>query len=139
MFRSFLFDLDTASQAGRASTGNASRGMLSTPSVGISNLVLSPGNTELEEMIRSLKEGIIVYGVLGGGQSNLLAGDVALNVMLGFLVREGEITGRLVDTMISGNVYQAFGAIGTIGNEVRPVGTHFVPDILFSELSVSSR
>ncbi|MHB9029848.1 MAG: TldD/PmbA family protein [Candidatus Latescibacterota bacterium] len=139
IFRSFLFDLDTASQAGRASTGNAARGMLSAPSVGMSNLVLSPGDTDFEHMIRDLREGIIVYGVLGGGQSNLLAGDFALNVMLGFLIREGEIAGRLVDTMVSGNVYQAFGAIGALGKEVRPVGTHFVPDVLFSELSVSSR
>lgn len=139
VFRSFLFDLDTAAQAGRASTGSAGRGMLSAPTVAASNLVMRPGEADPAEMVRSLREGIIVYGVLGGGQSNLLAGDFALNVMLGFLVRDGEIVGRLVDTMLSGNVYQAFGSIAAMGREVRPVGTHFVPDVLFSELSISSR
>lgn len=44
VFRSFLFNLDTAAQAGRKSTASAQRGLLSTPTVGTSNLVMSPGN-----------------------------------------------------------------------------------------------
>lgn len=137
-FRSFLFDRDTAAQAGRVSTASAGRGMLSAPLPGISNLVMAPGTMETDAMIRDLREGIIIHGVLGGGQSNLLAGDFALNVMLGFLVRDGEITGRLVDTMVSGNIYDAFGA-AAMGRDIRPAGTYFVPDILFPELQVSGR
>ncbi len=139
VFRSFLFDLDTGAQAGCPSTGNAGRGMLSAPSVAASNLVMTPGEADPGEMVRSLREGIVIHGVLGGGQSNLLAGDFALNVMLGFLIRDGEIAGRLVDTMIAGNVYDAFTSIAAMGREVKPVGSHFLPDVLFSELSVSSR
>jgi PmbA protein len=139
VFRSFLFNLDTAAQAGRVSTANAQRGLLSAPAVGTSNLVMSPGKSSLDEMIKSIDEGVIVHGVLGGGQSNLLAGDFALNIMLGFLVRKGEISGRLVDTMVSGNVYQAFGSIAASGSEIKPVGSVFVPDVMFSALPVSSQ
>lgn len=139
VFRSFLFDMDTAAQAGRPGTASASRGMLSAPTVGISNLVMAPGDSDLETMIRETREGVIVHGVLGGGQSNLLAGDFALNVMLGFLIREGEVRGRLVDTMISGNVYDAFQSIAASGREARPAGNIFVPDVTFSELFISSR
>lgn len=139
VFRSFLFDLDTASQAGRATTGSALRGALTPPSVGMSNLVVSTGDSDLERMIGQLEEGVIVHGVLGGGQSNLLAGDFALNIMLGFHIRGGEISGRLTDTMVSGNVYDAFGSIAAMGSVARPVGSIFTPDILFSELSVSGR
>ncbi|MFC1508957.1 TldD/PmbA family protein [Candidatus Omnitrophota bacterium] len=138
-FQSFLFDLDTAAKTGNVSTASAERGGLSTLSIGTSNLVMSGGTSNLNDMVSELQEGIIIHGGLGGGQSNLLAGDFALNIMLGFLVRGGEIAGRLVDTMVSGNVYSAFGAIGQMSEEVRQVGSLFVPDVLFSELSVSSR
>jgi PmbA protein len=139
VFRSFLFDMDTAAQAGRATTASAVRGPLSPPTVGTSNLVVSTGDSDLGRMIAQIKEGVIVYGVLGGGQSNLLAGDFALNVMLGFHIRGGEIGGRLTDTMVSGNVYGALGSAAARGKVARPVGPVFTPDILFSELSVSGR
>lgn len=139
VFRSFLFDLDTASEAGRATTANALRGALTPPSVGISNLFVLAGDSDLERMIGQLDEGVIVYGVLGSGQSNLLAGDFALNIMLGFHIRRGEVCGRLTDTMVSGNVYDAFRSIAAMGSVARPVGSIFTPEILFSELSVSSR
>jgi PmbA protein len=139
IFKSFLFNLDSASQAGRESTASAQRGLLTAPVIGTSNLVMNPGKTNLEEMIKNIGEGVIVYGALGGGQSNLLAGDFALNIMLGFQIKEGEIAGRLVDTMVSGNVYKAFNSISETGVEVKPVGSIFVPDILFSSLSISSR
>ena len=139
VFQTFLFDLDTAAKTGHSSTASASRGMLSTPGISTSNLVMSPGTSSFDEMISGIDKGVIVYGVLGGGQSNLLAGDFALNIMLGFLIQNGEITGRLIDTMVSGKVYRAFGDISVMGAEVKPVGTVFVPDVMFSELSVSSR
>ncbi len=139
VFRTFLFDLDTAAKTGHVSTGSASRGALSLPDIDTSNLIMHPGTTSFEDMIAGLEEGIIVYGVLGGGQSNLLAGDFALNVMLGFYIKNGEWAGRLIDTMVSGNVYEAFGAIGSIGSEVKQTGSVFVPDVCFSSLSVSGR
>ncbi|MBN1293259.1 MAG: TldD/PmbA family protein [Candidatus Latescibacteria bacterium] len=138
-FKSFLFDLDTAQKTGNVTTASAERGSLSTPSIGISNLVMSPGNSSLDEMIADIAEGVIVYGVLGGGQSNLLAGDFALNIMLGFLVSGGEIKGRLIDTMVSGNVYSAFKSVVSMGSQLHEVGSLFIPDVLFPELSISGR
>jgi len=139
VFHTFLFDLDTAAKTEHSSTASACRGALSTPGIGTSNLVMSHGISNLDEMISDIDEGIIIYGALGGGQSNLLAGDFALNIMLGFLIRNGEIAGRLADTMVSGNVYSAFSNISAMSTEIKPVGSVFVPDVLFSKLSISSR
>lgn len=139
VFQTFLFDLETAGDAGRISTGSASRGHLSSPSIDTSNIVMSTGESSLEEMIAGMSKGIIIYGVLGGGQLNLIAGDFAFNCMFGFLIENGEYAGRLIDTMVSGNVYQAFGAIRAMGRESRQVGSHIVPDIMFDNISVSSR
>jgi PmbA protein len=139
VFQTFLFDFDTAAKTSSKSTASATRSMLSTPVIAPSNLIMSQGESSLQEMVKGIEEGIIVYGVLGGGQSNLLAGDFALNIMLGFLIRNGELAGRLVDTMVSGNVYEAFGNIAAMNARVEQVGSLFVPDVMFSELSVSSR
>jgi len=139
VFQTFLFDLDTAAKTGRSSTASASRGMLSTPKIEASNLIMSRGTSNLDQMISEIDKGVIIYDVLGGGQSNLLSGDFAFNIMFGFMIRKGEIAGRLVDTMVSGNVYSAFGDILSMGEEIKPVGSIFVPDIMFANLPVSSR
>ena len=39
--------------------------------------------------------------------------------------------------MVSGNVYTAFGAVSSMSRETQQVGSLFVPDVMFSELSVS--
>ncbi len=139
VFQDFLFDLDTAAKTGNAATGSAHRGMLTQPQIGTSNLMLSGGSSDIGTMIAAMNEGVVVYDVLGGGQSNLIAGDFAFNVMLGFLVKNGEIIGRLSDTMLSGNVYSAFGNIAAMGTEIKPIGTVFTPDVMFTELSISGR
>ncbi|MFC1541129.1 TldD/PmbA family protein [Candidatus Latescibacterota bacterium] len=137
VYQDFLFDLDTAAKTGHSPTSSATRGMLSLPSIGTTNMILSGGTSSLDEMISLTDTGIFVYGVLGGGQSNLLAGDFSLNIMLGFLIKNGEIAGRLPDTMLSGNIYSAFGNISHMGSDVKPVGTIFTPDVMFAELPIS--
>ncbi len=138
VFSGLLHDLHTGSAAGGETTGNAGRGALTPPSVSSSNLVMSTGESSLEDMISGCREGILLYGVVGGGQSNLIAGDFSVSVMMGFLVHGGEIAGRLVDTMISGNVYEAFGDMVASGSVTKPVGQLFVPDTMFAGLTVSS-
>jgi predicted Zn-dependent protease len=57
--------------------------------------------------------------------------------MLGFYIRNGEWAGRVTDTMISGNVYDAFCQVRSMGAEVREVGSDYVPDVCFANLAVS--
>ena len=48
----FLYDSRTARRAGRSTTGNASRGSYRTPpSVGTSNLIVEPGDLDLEGLV----------------------------------------------------------------------------------------
>ncbi|MCD6081388.1 TldD/PmbA family protein, partial [candidate division WOR-3 bacterium] len=79
-----------------------------TPTPGFNNMVIEAGNTSIDDMIKDTKRGILIYGVIGGGQSNVLAGDFSVNVGLGFLIDNGEIVGRVKDTMVAGNFYELF-------------------------------
>ncbi|MCX8126118.1 MAG: TldD/PmbA family protein, partial [Dehalococcoidia bacterium] len=116
--RGFLFDLQTARQAGARSTGSGRRGG-GLPSPGSSSVIIGEGRVPFGEIMKQIKEGLLVEFTMGAEQGNLLSGDFAGNVLLGFAIRNGEVVGRVKDTVVSGNVYKIFGDIGAISSEAR--------------------
>ena len=136
----FLYDLQTAAMADTRSTGNGSRGHGGLPSPSPSALVIAPGSTTFEEMVKDIKEGLVIEQLMGAEQGNILGGDFSGNVLLGYKVENGEIVGRVKDTMVSGNVYQLFKQIGAIGSEAKWVGGFLqTPHLYFPSLSVASK
>lgn len=111
-----LLDLQTAGQLGKTSTGAAGRGLATTPSPGTSVIDIAHGDTHFEDMIAGVKEGLIVEEILGAGQGNELGGDFRANVSLGYKIENGEIIGRVKNTMISGNVYKVLSQVEQVGD-----------------------
>ena len=111
-----LLDLQTAGQLGKLSTGAAGRGLATTPSPTSSVIDVAAGDTHFEDMIAGIKEGLIVEELLGAGQGNELGGDFRANVSLGYRITNGEIVGRVKDTMVSGNVYSVLSQVEYIGD-----------------------
>lgn len=137
--KEFLFDLQTAKQAGTKSTGSGRRGG-GLPGPGSSSLVIREGAERYEDILKQIDEGLVVEFTMGAEQGNLLSGDFAGNVLLGFAVRNGEVVGRVKDTVVSGNVYQILGNIGALSRESRWVsGFLKTPYILCPGLSVASK
>jgi PmbA protein len=99
------------------STGHGYRDFDSLPAPQCSNLIVSPGDMDFYDMINDMKEGIIIDLVLGGGQSNVLSGEFAFNVGLGFKVENGQVVGRLKDTMVACNIFDIFNKIIAIGTK----------------------
>jgi PmbA protein len=136
----FLYDLQTAALAGTHSTGNGRRAGGGFPGPAISSLVLEKGDVSFQAMVKDMKEGLIVEGVIGAEQGNLLGGDFGGNVLLGYKVESGEIVGRVKDTMIAGNVYQVLKELLGIGQEARWVGgTLQTPPLYCSAVSVTTK
>lgn len=102
VLRRFLYDLDTAGLAGTEATGNIQCQPYSP--------VVLAGDRSSDDLLASIEDGLYLVELLGFGQSNIINGDFSANVALGFRIRNGEITGRVKDTMISGNLYKIFGA-----------------------------
>jgi len=64
--RTYLHDAYTARRGGERTTGNAARaGYRSAPSVSPSNLVISPGDAGLDDLLRDAEGGIYVTDVAG--------------------------------------------------------------------------
>lgn len=135
----FLYDLQTAGMAGVQSTGSGDRVGSSLPSPSISNLVVEAGAASLADMVRTTKEGLLVEQLMGASQTNVLGGDFSGNVLLGYKIENGEIVGRVKDTVVSGNVYQALNRIEAVGSEARWVGSVFTPPIMCAGLAVGSK
>jgi PmbA protein len=137
----FFYDLQTAASAGVESTGSGRRGS-GTAQVrpGTSSLVIREGDIPFRSMVEDMKEGLIVEQLIGADQGNLLGGDFGGNVLLGYKVENGEIAGRVKDTMISGNIYQALKQHLGIGCEARWVnGVLRTPYLYCPRLSVSAK
>ena len=135
----FLYDLQTAALAGTQSTGNGGRAG-GFPGPAISSLILERGDVSFQAMVEDMREGLIVEQVMGAEQGNILGGDFGGNVLLGYRVENGEVVGRVKDTMIAGNVYQVLKELPGIGQEARWVGGILqTPPLYCSGVSVTTK
>lgn len=139
--RTFIYDLQTAGLAGAQPTGNGERSPNSLPAPGYHNVVVDPGDAgSLDDLIGSIDEGILVEYTMGASMGNLFSGDFSGNVDLGYKIENGKLAGRVKDTMVAGNTYEALKNIAAIGSEPEWVGGSFyAPPILVADLSVSTR
>ncbi|MFN4245440.1 MAG: TldD/PmbA family protein [Brevinematia bacterium] len=138
VLKSFITDLRTSYLQNQVSTGNGFRSYSSLPKPDFSNIVVHSGDMSLREMISSIDRGLIVYNLLGGGQSNINAGEFSVNVEKGFLIEKGKIVGRVKDVMVFGNVFDLFKNIVYISKEVKTEFNAVLPYIMFDSVNVNS-
>ncbi|MGB3295781.1 MAG: TldD/PmbA family protein [Phormidesmis sp.] len=118
------------------STGNGIRPDLgSYPTPGLINLLVSPGELSWRSLIAQQSDAIIVDQVMGEGGD--LTGDLSVNLELGYRVRDGEIVGRVKDTMVSGNAYTALDNLIALSSEAEWSGSTYTPAVAVGGLSVT--
>ena len=139
ILKQFIFDLQSSGQLNQQSTGNASRTYSSIPTPRFRNISVQKGNEDYHSLISASKEAILVDQFIGAGQSNVLAGEFSMNLALAFKIENGQITGRLKNLMMSGNVLNALNKVLAIGNQLYQKESGFYPYILLDEVSISSK
>jgi len=136
----FIYDLQTAGEAGAKSTGSASRSVGSLPSPSTSALIVDEGKASFEEMVSDIQEGLVVEQLMGATQGNILGGDFSGNCLLGYKVENGQIVGRVKNTMVSGNVYELLKEGVVIGSDSRWLGGSLrTPSIYCPSVSVAAK
>ncbi len=134
----FYADRTIGRQLGSGSTGNGFRsGLGSYPTPDLVNLTIAPGKLSFPELVKHLDSGIIIDQILGSGAG--MSGDFSINVELGYRVRNGEIVGRVKDTMVSGNVYTALKQVVALGADIDWNGPCHTPSVIVEGLSVTGR
>jgi PmbA protein len=138
VLKNFIYDLDTAGRVQTHPTGHGANRQLT-------NLVISPGNTPYEEMVRGIENGLLVHDFLGLGQGNPINGDFSVNVFLGYKIEHGKVTGRVKDIMLAGNAFNAIKDVSAISQEREWVSGPFAwfnglfPYVQINKLSVTAK
>jgi PmbA protein len=133
----FYSDRAVGRLLGTGSTGNGFRPSLGQyPTPGLVNLIVVPGKGELEDLIAQLDQGLVIDQLLGGDAD--LSGEFSANIELGYRVDRGEITGRVKDTMVTGNIYTALNHLITLGGDGQVNDSYETPSVVVDGLSVIS-
>jgi len=141
VLQGFYGDIRTCQDLGIPPTGNGFRGDLGNyPSPGLFNLGITSSQTiqgDIVELAATLKNGLIVDQVLG--EDSDLSGDFSINVDLGYRVKNGEIVGRVKDTMLSGNIYKALNQVTAVASDRAWHGSLYVPAMIVEGLSITGQ
>ena len=99
-------------------------------------MLIAPGTASFDQLLKKLDNGLVVDQILGGGAD--ISGDFSINVDLGYRVQNGEITGRVKDTMVSGNIYELLSQIIALGSDRRWQGSCATPSIILDGVSITA-
>jgi PmbA protein len=138
VLQGFYCDRKVGRQLGCGTTGNGFRpGLGSYPLPGLLNLLIEPGQQSLPALMATLDHAIVVDQVLGSDAG--ISGELSINVELGYYLKQGEILGRVKDTMVAGNVYTALKHLIALSKERLWNGSCYTPAIAVDSLSVTGR
>jgi PmbA protein len=137
----FLYDSRTARRAGRSTTGNAGRGSYRTPpSVGTSNLVVEPGDRDLDGLVAEAGEGLYVTDVAGLHSGvNPVSGTFSVGAS-GRLIEGGRLGTPVREITIASDLVSMLKSVLLTGSEARWVpfgGSVKAPPLLVAEMAVS--
>ena len=147
VFRSCYNNLDYASKLGMEPTGTGFRqsmwggqAVAQSPTPFLNHPRVATGEKSFEELLAEMDRGVIVLGVLGAHSGNILNGDFSVGLNPGLYVENGQITGRITDGMIAGNVYDLLKNVAEIEDRIHePHGRAHFPCILFDDVSVTCK
>lgn len=135
ILRTYLHNSYTARKDGRHSTGHASGGTRTVPGIGPTNLLIEPGETGKDDLIGGVKRGILVTRFSGFPEP--VSGDISGAVKGGFLIEDGKLTQPLVETMISGNLFELLARVSGLSSETERIETLVSPHIRIEDVSIT--
>lgn len=134
VLQSWTLDLATARQLGLQSTGNASRGTGAPPSPSTGNVVLTPGDSSRDDLIRDMGTGLLVTSMIGS-TINATTGDYSRGAS-GFWVENGAISHPVNECTIAGNLRDMLARI-VPANDGRAHLSRVIPSILIEGMTLA--
>jgi PmbA protein len=99
------------------------------------NVVFKLGDRNMEEMVKSMKKGILVTG-FNGGNCNGSTGDFSYGIE-GYLVENGSIVHPVNEMNISGNMTQIWMNLAEAGNDIIEGSSFRVPSLIIDNVDFS--
>lgn len=120
--KSYLYNLQYAEKDGVKTTGNACRGMSSLPNVSASNLVLEAGTESRENIISSIKKGMIVTELMGLHTMDPVTGDFSLGAK-GLYIENSEVTRAVNGVTIASTLTEFIKKVTAVGADQKFYGS----------------
>lgn len=108
VMKNIIADLRTAKKYGVEATGNGFRSTDSAVGTSFNRLVIGAGKRTTQEILNSLDNCVVVF--MGHGGDFTDKGDFSTPLHLSYLVRKGEIAGRLPQLTVKTSTDQMFGS-----------------------------
>ena len=135
VFKSYLLNTYTAKKLGLKTTGNASRGLAGTPSIGVGNFFLQKGDRTPQQIISGIKQGLYVFQFLGFGV-NMVTGDFSRGAS-GLWIENGELTYPVEEITVAGNLKDMLNNISEIGNDLEFRGALASPTLRIDGMMIA--
>jgi TldD protein len=148
--RGYMADHISARQLGVKPTGNGRRQAYNyVPQARMTNTYMKPGESDPEEIIRSVKRGVYAKR-FSGGQVDITKGDFTFSVLESYLIEDGKITAPLKGVTLIGNGPDVMTKVTMVGKDLKftdagwtcgkagqsvPVGMG-IPTVKVSEITV---
>lgn len=146
----YLYDQFSASESKVKSTGSAMHAermesgtsYKAIPTTSARNFLLEGDTMSEDELIRSVRNGVVIEHVLGAHTANKVSGDFSVAIYAGYAILDGEIVHPLKGGMIGGNLPQML-LNATLANNYRVVeagmspASGYIPSVKFENVRVS--
>ncbi len=100
-----------------------------------SNIVFTQGTRTMEEMIKSLKKGVLITGFIGGN-CNGSTGDFSYGFE-GFYIQDGQLVHPVNEMNISGNMNKFWFSLVELGNDINENRSIRIPSLMFENADLS--
>lgn len=114
--------------------GSNKTGLPRCPSGG-GAVIMEPGGTPYNDMLASVKRGIVMSRFSGGSPSD--NGDFSGVAKNSFLVENGRIIRPLAETMVAGNLARLFNDVRAVSKETVSFGSSILPWVLCGGVHIS--
>ncbi|MBW2730916.1 MAG: TldD/PmbA family protein [Deltaproteobacteria bacterium] len=127
-----------------------SRGVFENPLIGVyygrklerspttastSNLVLTPGEASLDELVKEIDHGVLVTSFIGGN-SSMATGDFSFGIV-GEAIAGGERVHPVSEMNVSGNHLELWKRLVAVGNDPYAYGSRVLPSLRFDDVTLS--
>ncbi|MBN1682064.1 TldD/PmbA family protein [Candidatus Bathyarchaeota archaeon] len=137
LFKNYLTDSYSANRLNVENNGHgAKNSLISKPTPTITNVIISPGKWNTEEIIKDTKKGILIEDsglTLQGASTN-----ISRMVDNGYYIENGEIKHPVKNTMVGITVFDALSNINAISKEIVNLWGSQTPNIRITKVKISS-
>ena len=126
ILQGYFLSTYTARKLGMQTTANAG---------GSHNLIIEPGELELEGLMAKMGRGLLVTELLGHG-INYVTGDYSRGAA-GFWIEDGKIAYPVEEITIAGNLKDMLAGIVAVGRDVQVRGTKQTGSIMLDRMTVA--